>query len=149
MELYFLRHGDALAAEPRPLSDEGVEEVRAVAQRLKALGLRPDAILTSPLLRAQQTAQIVGDMLKVEPQVSELLNGGARLEDFAEAVGAHRRAGCLLLVGHEPDFSGAIRRLTGGVVDMKKAGIARVDCDRPEDGAGVLKWLAPPKLMRG
>lgn len=149
MELYFLRHGDALSAEPRPLSDEGAEEVRTVAERLKALGLRPDAILTSPLVRAQQTAQIVGEVLGVEPQVSELLDGGARLEDIAEAVAAHRRAKSLLLVGHEPDLSRAIGRLTGGAVDMKKAGLAWVDCERVEDGAGVLKWLAPPKLMAG
>lgn len=149
MELYFLRHGDALSAEPRALSEEGADEGRMVAERLKALGLRPDAILSSPLVRAQQTAQIVGEVLGIEPQVSDLLDSGARLEAIAQAARAHRRAERLLLVGHEPDFSGAIRRLTGGAVDMKKAGIARVDCDRVEDGAGVLKWLAPPKLMRG
>jgi phosphohistidine phosphatase len=150
MELYFLRHGDAEVGGERPLSDRGREEMEAVAARLKRLELGLDVIYTSPLLRAKQTAEIVGQALRVQVVVSDLLDSGARLEDIIELLMPHGRGDSVMLVGHEPDFSAVIGDLIGsGAVEMKKAGLARITCEKVGAAAGVLKWLAPPRLLVG
>lgn len=156
MELYFLRHGAAVDQAPaggsdadRPLSDEGAAEMEAEARGLERLNVRPDLLLTSPLVRAQQTATIVGRVLGVQAQPAEALAPGCDLARLLGLLGEHSAAERVMVVGHEPDFSRLIGTLTGGSrVQLKKGGLARVDLAALEQGAGVLVWLLPPRVLR-
>ena len=137
--IYLLRHGDADVGDgddaSRRLTAKGEGQARAAGQALAKLGTRIDACLTSPKLRALETARLACEPLGIEPEVSEKLRGG----DFdALALAAGR--GDVLLVGHEPDFSHAIARLTGGNVKLRKGGLAAVD------GSTLLALLPPADL---
>jgi phosphohistidine phosphatase len=125
--IWLLRHGDAAEGSPdaeRPLTDKGREQSRAAGAALKAIGVELDACLTSPKVRAAETARLaceqVGD---VEPQLEPKLAGGPfDAEALAAGLGDD-----VLLVGHDPDFSAAVHSLTGAQVRMKKGGLAGVD----------------------
>jgi phosphohistidine phosphatase len=149
MELFFLRHGDAQPGGARPLTPKGREQTLQVCKKLAGLGLDLRAIYTSPLLRARQTAEVAGKALGLEPEVSDGLDSGATISDVAQLVpvGAGPRTR-VMLVGHEPDFGTIIGQLIGGgAVQMKKSGVARVECDKLAPGRGVLKWLLTPDLV--
>ena len=125
--IWFLRHGDAAEGSPdseRPLTDKGREQARAAGAALKAIGVEIDACLTSPKVRAADTARIACDQLgSVEPQLEPKLAGGPfDAEALAAGLGDD-----VLLVGHDPDFSAAVHSLTGAQVRMKKGGLAGVD----------------------
>ena len=123
--IWLLRHGDAAEGSPdaeRPLTDKGREQSRAAGAALKALGVQIDACLTSPKVRARDTAAIACGHLGLEPEEIPELRGG--LID-ARALAAGR--GDVLLVGHEPDFSDEIAHLTGGQIKLKKGGLAAVE----------------------
>ena len=125
--LWLLRHGDAEEGSPdaeRPLTDKGREQARAAGAALKSIGVELDACLTSPKVRAAETARLaceqVGD---VEPQLEPKLAGGPfDAEALAAGLGDD-----VLLVGHDPDFSAAVHSLTGAQVRLKKGGLAGVD----------------------
>src|SRR3954464_14234623 len=156
MELYFLRHGIAADVGPaglgdagRPLTKEGIAKMQAEARGMRRLGLRLDALLSSPLVRASETAAIVARELGTELQLADELASGCDIAQLFALLGEHRAAERVMLVGHEPDFSSLIGALTGGSqVLMKKGGLARVDIERLEPGAGVLTWLLPPRVLR-
>ncbi len=156
MELYFLRHGIAADAGPaglgdagRPLTKEGIAKMQVGARGMRRLGLRLDALLSSPLVRAHETAAIVARELGLELQLSEKLAPGCDMAQLFVLLGENRGAERVMLVGHEPDFSSLIGALTGGSqVLMKKGGLARVDIERLEQGAGTLTWLLPPRVLR-
>ncbi len=125
--IWLLRHGDAAAGSPdadRPLTEKGREQSRAAGAALRALGVELDACLTSPKIRAAETARIAcAELDGVEPQLQPKLSGGPfDAEALAAGLG-----GQVLLVGHDPDFSMAIHRLTGAQVRMKKGGLAAVN----------------------
>lgn len=125
--IWLLRHGDAAQGSPdaeRPLTDKGREQARAAGAALKALGVELDACLTSPKVRAADTARIACEQLgDVEPQLEPKLAGGPfDAEALAAGLGDD-----VLLVGHDPDFSAAVHSLTGGQVRMKKGGLAGID----------------------
>jgi phosphohistidine phosphatase len=124
--IWLLRHGDAEDGSPdaeRPLTDKGREQARAVGAALKALGVELDACLTSPKLRAADTARIACEPLGVEPQQEPKLAGGPfDAQALAAGLGDD-----VLLVGHDPDFSMAVHSLTGAQVRMKKGGLAGVE----------------------
>jgi phosphohistidine phosphatase len=161
MELYFLRHGKAVDAPgpdapddfSRPLTDKGIEEMEAEAKALQALGIEPDVILTSPLVRAKQTAEIVARRLGLKKRLIETdaLAPGCELNRLAKLLDEHRSANSLLLVGHEPDFSTLVAELIGtkpSAVELKKGGLALVELKPPvRRGGGVLHWLVAPKLL--
>ncbi len=117
-----------------------------VAKFLCELEPKISLILSSPLPRAFQTAQIVADRLSLEVKAELTLGKGFDLPALRVLL---KRMGNsdLMFVGHEPDFSGVIRKLTGGSVKMAKAGIARVDLNNPESD-GTLVWLVPPKFAK-
>ena len=162
MELYFLRHGRAEDPGSRGVSDDfsraltkkGIEELHAEADGLERLGVQPDVVLTSPLVRARQTAEVVAKRLgvKKEPIETELLAPGCDLEKVRKLVEHHAKRERILLVGHEPDFSAIVGELIGGgaaSVEMKKAGLAMIRVDRSvRAGGGVLRWLLPPRVLR-
>jgi phosphohistidine phosphatase len=124
--LWLLRHGDAADGSPdaeRLLTEKGKEQARAAGLALKKLGVKPAACLTSPKLRAADTARIACEELGIEPQLEPKLAGGPfDPEALAAGLGDD-----VLLVGHDPDFSMAVHGLTGAQVRMKKGGLAGVE----------------------
>ena len=158
-ELYFVRHADA--GDPaewsgddadRPLSKKGRRQARRLAAALDDLRFRPDALLTSPKLRADDTAKALSRRLRVPVTVDQRLAGeldGQGLESLlADVDGA---AGRVILVGHDPDFSHLVSWLVGGPVAMRKGALARVDLPGRAAAAGLgsLRWLLPPDALPG
>jgi len=152
MQLYFLRHGEAdwpdwtKPDDERPLTDFGKKEVRQVAKFLDRLKVKPDLVVTSPLPRASQTAEIAAEQLKTKLRKDEALEPGFGISELRTVLKRYRSK-VLMLVGHEPDFSSVISALTGASLKLSKAGVALVDID-PEAEKGRLLWLFPPKFAR-
>lgn len=124
--IYLLRHGDAERGDgddaARRLTPKGEKQARAAGRALAALGEPIDACLTSPRVRAADTARLACAALDLSPEPTDALSGG----DFDPLALAAGR-GNVLLVGHEPDFSAAVAHLTGANVKMRKGGIAIVE----------------------
>jgi phosphohistidine phosphatase SixA len=157
--LYFLRHGYA-APHGKPADDAareltaaGVDALHAAAPLWRSLNLRPDVVLTSPLTRARQTAElaVAGIGLSKPPIVDERLSPGAGWGDLARALAAHADTRRVMFVGHEPDLSSAIGLLTGAAsVRLRPGGVACVEFPGiPEPGAGELAWLLDPDAYGG
>ncbi len=153
MILYFLRHGKAEAPtagndEARSLTDAGAAALRAAAPLWRRLNLRPDVVVSSPLRRAIQTAELCCEAIGGTPITSDRLRPGAEWADFGRTLAEHPDARRILFVGHEPDLSGAVATLTGASsVRMRKGGLACVEFyGVPEPGAGELAWLIDPDL---
>ena len=152
MKLCFLRHGEAdwpnwtKPDDERPLTERGRKEMKRVAKFLERVKLVPDAILTSPLPRASQTAEIVGQRLGIELQTEPALAHGFNMERLRRLLGKYHNE-CVMIVGHEPEFSEVIRDLTGGKIKISKAGVAllEINCGCT---SGTLVWLFPPKLSK-
>jgi phosphohistidine phosphatase len=124
--LWLLRHGDAADGSPdaeRPLTKKGEKQGRRAGIALKALGVPMDACLTSPKVRAAETARLACEPLGIEPQLEPKLAGGP-FDGQALAAGLGDN---VLLVGHDPDFSMAVHALTGAQVRMKKGGLAGIE----------------------
>jgi phosphohistidine phosphatase len=140
--LWLLRHGDAEDGSPdaeRPLSKKGREQARAAGDALRSLGVELDACLTSPKVRAADTARIACEPFSdVEPHLEPKLSGGPfDAEALAAGLGDE-----VLLVGHDPDFSMAVHSLTGAQVRMKKGGLAGVQKGE------LIVLLRPAELAR-
>ncbi|NOK64304.1 MAG: phosphohistidine phosphatase SixA [Chloroflexi bacterium AL-W] len=156
MELYLLRHGIAADVGPdgsgdvgRPLTDDGITKMYMEAHALKKLAIQLDIILTSPLVRAQQTAEIVGETLGITVQQAQELALGCDVAQLRTLLQQYPGAERVLIVGHEPDFSNLIGTLTGGSnVVMKKGGLGKVDLYAVEAHMGTLSWLLPPRVLR-
>src|ERR1700741_4411261 len=134
MELYFLRHGEAdwpnwnKSDDERPLTKRGKREMREVPKFLGRLKVGPNMIVTSPLPRAAETAEIAADYLRAKLRKDELLAPGFGVRELRTVLNRHR-AKNLMLVGHEPDFTKVISELTGASLKLSKAGVAFVDLD--------------------
>src|SRR5436853_7724843 len=132
MELYFLRHGEAdwpewkKSDDERPLTKRGKREMRDVAKFLDRLKVRPNLIVTSPLPRASQTAEIAADYLKAKLRKDEALAPGFGMSELRTVLKRHR-AKSLMLVGHEPDFTNVISKLTGASLNLSKDVVALLD----------------------
>ena len=138
--IWLLRHGDAEPGSPdaeRPLTDKGRRQARTAGAALEVLGVKIDACLTSPKKRAADTAALACEPLGVQPQDEPKLAGG-RFDPLELAAGNGDE---VLLVGHEPDFSDAVRDLTGADVDFKKGGLAAID-------GGELRVLMRPAEIK-
>lgn len=163
MRIYLFRHGEALSkGDPsvssdaeRPLIEEGVRRTRQSAEGLVKLGLSFDAILTSPWMRARQTAQIVAEVLEFpgKPEVMEQLAGDRSVEDAIGALATHDKQDHIMLVGHQP-LLGEIAAYclslsTAMQVDMKKSGIVCVEVARiPPKNPGTLIFAMSAKQLR-
>lgn len=157
IELHFLRHAHAGnwetwdgADEDRPLSDKGERQADRLGRFLAGVGFQPDAIITSPKVRAARTAEIVAGHLGIPFAVDDRLAGAfgiAELDALLRDAGDPVRA---VVVGHDPDFSDAVGTLCGtSRIPMRKGAVARIDADRPlEPGGGTLRWLVPPDLLK-
>ena len=152
MYLYFLRHGEAgwpnwkKPDDERPLTKAGKKEMREVARFLRRLKVRPNVIVTSPLPRAAQTAEIAADCLKAKLRKDDSLAPGFGVGELRTLL-KHNRADSLMIVGHEPDFTTVISELTGASLKLSKGGVALVDIDSESERGRVL-WLFPPKFAR-
>ena len=152
MKLCFLRHGEAdwpnwnKPDDERPLTERGRKEMKRIAKFLELLKFSADAILTSPLPRASQTAEIVAERLGIELKTESTLAHGFNVERLRRLLGK-TDAECIMVVGHEPEFSEVIKELTGGEVKLSKAGVALLDVDRGCT-SGKLLWLFPPKFSK-
>lgn len=137
--LYLLRHGDAEDGEgddaARRLTAKGERQATAGGRALAALGAGIDACLTSPKLRAAETARLACRALDIEVETASELRGGAF--DAPELTAGR---GNVLLVGHEPDFSSEVARLTGARVKLRKGGLAVLD------GSTLVALLRPRDL---
>ena len=156
VQLWLLRH--AHAGDPmkwsgpddiRPLSDKGRLQAERIGRLLAGSNMRPDAILSSPKLRALETARLAASELGMSVRVVDELGGPldlAIVDALLRAAGDPQRP---LLVGHDPDFSMIAAELAG-VADLpvRKATLVRIDASRPlEPGSGILRWLIPPDLL--
>ena len=125
--IWLLRHGEAEDGEGKPdeqreLTEKGERQAKLAGQALAKLGVKFDACLTSPKVRALDTAKLACKSLGIEPEADDRLKGG----DFDPLELAAGR-GEVMLVGHEPDFSRAVAAVTGSRVKLKKGGLAAVD----------------------
>jgi phosphohistidine phosphatase len=156
LELHLLRH--AHAGDPlkwagddfdRPLSTRGAGQAEALGRHLDGLGLQFDAIISSPLARASQTAEIVAARLNGRVRLDDRLSGPLSLaivEEILRDAGDPVRP---ILVGHDPDFSELLAVLTGAwSLPMRKGSLAQLDLRRPlQPGTGILRFLLPPGLL--
>ena len=114
MRLYLVRHAEAASGEPddlRPLTVAGRETARALGTRLAVEGARPSAVLSSPLLRARETAAELCRALDCEPEADERLAPGATADDVRAAVAG--RGDEVIVIGHQPDCSEIAAELSG------------------------------------
>ena len=163
MNLYFLRHGIAVSAEEtapdgeRSLTAKGIKRMRKGARGLRRFGLDFDAILTSPLARARQTADIVAAALGLESRLTvvEALQPNCSVEELLASLSDYQDRKHLLLVGHEPLLSGTAAFLVTGKktvaleIALKKGGLCHVQIDSlPPGNPGTLRALLAPKQLR-
>jgi phosphohistidine phosphatase len=149
-QLWFLRHGEAEPHDARPdherrLTPRGEEQSRAAGCALAALEISFQVVLTSPLVRALDTARLACAEFGREPVVDEALAYGFDIDDalaLADAAGEDKR---VLFVGHNPDFEQVIGELTGATIDMKKGGVAAV---RRHGSRGELIVLMRPRELK-
>lgn len=162
MDVYILRHGKAedpghgITDARRKLTKKGHDEMIAVADWMAAQGLEFDLIAASPLIRAQETAAIVADVLGVPERLVtwKVLVSGGDPDSVAHELGRHAGTGSVLLVGHEPLLSALIGRIiagnSGAGILMTKGALARIRnfsfASRP---SGDLHWLVTAKQMAG
>lgn len=162
MDLYILRH--AIAVErtapafptdsERPLTPDGLRKLKKAARGMKALGLTFDLILTSPYVRARDTAAVVARTLGLTDVLEEsaLLESGADLQALISHLASRMHGGPILLVGHEPMLSSLISLLVSGDEDldivMKKAGLCKLSIGRLSPGrCASLEWLLTPRHL--
>ncbi len=159
VELYFLRHGIAIEPDEwsgsdfdRPLTVEGRARMASEAKSIAKLGLDLDCIITSPLLRAKQTAEIVAGESGISDRVVEDARLGPhfKLELLASILNERVKASAIMLVAHEPTLARTIGSLVGGArIDVKKGALALVKLSDPLSLKGQLVWLVPPRVLIG
>ncbi len=163
MDVILIRHGKAGNRDPnswpddddRPLTAEGQAEHRAVTRAAKKMGIKFDFLVTSPLKRARETADIVANVYRwpEEPQVAAELGHGYSVSAVVKLLAKFPPTSRVALVGHEPDFSELATALIGGKtglgLQIKKSGIAGIRFEGPaEAGAGLLLYLLKPSHLR-
>lgn len=161
IELYLVRHAIAAERGPkypddrlRPLTPAGTKKFAQLVPGLLELGVSVDFVLTSPLVRARETAQILAAGLKPRPAITECeaLAPGGRHQVIVDAIKTHsKRHRRLALVGHEPDLGELAARLLGarGMVEFKKGAVCLIEVDGATPGGpGTLRWMLPPKALR-
>lgn len=159
-ELYLIRHG--LAEErgeawpddtKRPLTDRGTARLRKSGRGLLNLGVTFDVVLTSPLVRARQTAETLASAFDVRPPIvtADAFAPGATWQTVAAELEKHTRRSHIAIVGHEPDIGELAARLIGAKqpIAFKKGAICRIDVEAlPPTAPGMLRWFLPPKILR-
>ncbi len=160
MIIYFLRHASAGQSKAnaaqdgkRPLDEEGIEQCGYVGRTLASLDVQVDAVLSSPLKRASQTASLVANELAHDGNVTftPVLAGDAEFEPFRQLLQNHLNQEAIMVVGHNPSLSRFLSLLlsnnaTDKAIDLKKGAVARVEWDSRKPA--VLQWCLTPKVIR-
>ena len=164
MDLFILRHGEAEKSTnggdfARSLTVVGTRDILQVAELLKALDMKPDAIITSPLKRAHQTASIVAKIFNIENKLMDWVE----LQPQSNRIELYRKLSCqqitqestVLIVGHEPYLGSLIGEIISEAdassrIVLKKAGLAKISITShsAQNMHGELEWLLTPKLMK-
>ena len=162
MKLYILRHGDAVeSGDPRynenerPLTPKGVQRTKLLAHALRQMEISFDAVLSSPLTRARETAEIIVRGLRLEKkfELTEHLALSGSMAKLVDRInGIHPMPEAVLLVGHEPYLSGFVSLLCTGGPDLaltfKKGALCRLEMEMLGCGrCAVLDWLLQPRLL--
>lgn len=159
MILYFLRHASAghhlanpTQDEKRPLDRQGIEQCTQMGRGLNAMDVHVDAVISSPLKRATQTASLVANEIGFDGklQLTPALRPSAQMEAFRELLDKNAKLEAVLLVGHNPSLSQFLSLLISegaseSSVDLKKCAVARADLS---GGMGILKWVLTPKMLQ-
>lgn len=160
LQLYLIRHG--LAAErgadypddsKRPLTAEGIAKLKKEVKALARLDVDFDLIISSPLVRAKQTAEVFAQAMASHPTLTlsdALAPAGTPAAVFQE-LAKHMRKARIALVGHEPNIGELTARLIGTrtAIEFKKGAICRIDFEVfPPKGTGLLRWFIPPRMLR-
>jgi phosphohistidine phosphatase len=162
MQLYVVRHGIAIdrtdptcPADPeRYLTEEGVEKTKEVARGVAALGATADLLLSSPYVRALQTAEIFAGVFEYSKQKirrSDLLLPGGEATLFFRELAKDKQSSSVFCFGHAPQLDDLIATSLGSkhhLTSLKKAGVALVELRRISPPSGQLLWLATPKMLR-
>jgi phosphohistidine phosphatase len=160
LELYLIRHGVAAVRgedypddSKRPLTSDGIARLRKEAKALDALGVVFEHILSSPLVRARQTADVFSEMMKSKPSVSttDALTPAGSPAAVIQELGKHMRKASIALVGHEPNMGELAAHLIGAKVpfQFKKGAVCRIDfAVLPPKGKGELVWFVTPRMLR-
>ena len=163
MNLYLMRHGIAVFRDApgirsdrdRPLTQKGIKRMEKAAKGLAALKISFDHILTSPLVRARQTAKVVAETLNRADRLKEIreLAPAGTVQSLLDSLTPYRRDGHLLLVGHEPLLSETASFLLSKDTQiellLKKAGICAIEVDDlPPQRPGTLLWMLAPRQLR-
>jgi phosphohistidine phosphatase len=157
VRLHLLRHAHAGDPEVwegddalRPLTNKGRRQSERLGRFLSERGIRPDVIVSSPMVRAVQTAEMVAGAMDMTVRIDDRLAGGfgkRELWELLDELGAREP----MLVGHDPDFTLLLDYLIDGAgLHLKKGALATVDLStKLGDGEGELRWLVPPDLLEG
>jgi phosphohistidine phosphatase len=162
MQIYVVRHGIAIDREdpkcpPDPeryLTEEGIEKTKRVAAALAAFKAAPDLLLSSPYVRAMQTAEIFAaalDYPKQKIRQTDLLLPGAEPTLLFRELAKDKQNSCLFVFGHAPQLNDLVATALGSkhhVTSLKKAGVALLELRRLLPPSGELVWLATPKILR-
>jgi phosphohistidine phosphatase len=156
LQLHLLRH--AHAGDPmkwkgpdsaRPLSEKGENQAIRLGLFLADAGFGPDLIMSSPLVRALETARLVATPLGLPVVVTNALAEPLDLDSLERLLSGAGNPRRPLLIGHDPDFSVLAAELTGvSELPVRKGTLLRIDTGRPlQAGSGILRWLVPPDLL--
>src|SRR5271163_2247997 len=159
MIIYFLRHANAgqhlstpRKDEKRALDKEGIEQCGIVGRALAAMDVQVDAIISSPLKRAAQTASLVGNELSYEGklQLEDALRPGASFSDFRRLLDKYSKQDAIMVVGHNPNLSEFLGRSISDTgceagTELKKGAVAKVEMGR---NSALLQWCLTPKVLR-
>jgi len=160
LELYLIRHG--VAAErgkewpddsKRPLTPDGIARLRRSARGLNELQISFDQMVTSPLVRARQTADVLAEEMKGKPPIAtaDALAPAGSSAAVMQELAKYVRLARVALVGHEPNLGELAAQLIGArtPLEFKKGGMCRIDFDMlPPKGGGMLRWFLTPKMLR-
>ncbi len=162
MELYIVRHGIAIdredpksPADPeRYLTEEGIDKTKQIAKRVAGLKVSPDLLISSPYVRAMQTAELFAaafDYPKQKIRRSDSLLPGTEASHFFKEIAREKNSSAIFCFGHAPHLDELIATALGSkhhITQLKKAGVAAIELKRLTPPSGQLLWLATPKLLR-
>jgi len=162
MKIYLIRHSNAVDPgtpgyeddSQRPLTEKGRDKMKDIASALKELNVKPDLIVTSPYVRARQTAEILAKVLKYKQELafSDALVPMGSADNIIGEINEKYSVDELVLVSHEPCCSALIGTLTAGNPDLafniKNGGVCCLSSDDLHiERRAVLEWLLPPKIL--
>jgi len=162
MELYIVRHGIAIdredpksPADPeRFLTEEGIDKTKEIAKRVAGFKIKPELFISSPYVRAMQTAEIFAaafDYPKQKIRRSDSLLPGTEPTHFFREISKEKNVSTIFCFGHAPQLDELVATALGSkhhVSQLKKAGVAAIELKRLTPPSGQLLWLATPKLLR-